>query len=116
MTSSLKSSVILLNKGLQIIGLAYKAGKLVTGEDKVLRMLKQNKLCLVLVAKDASPKTRDKFDRKAYFYKTPINLDYTCDELSQSIGKPMIKILGLTDKGFFEALKRNLNGGAMHES
>jgi ribosomal protein L7Ae-like RNA K-turn-binding protein len=108
--------VILLNKGLNIIGLAFKAGKLATGEDQVLRLLKKKKLQLVLVAKDASPKTIDKFSRKGYFYETPLNLDYTCDELSHAIGKPMIKILGLIDKGFFEALKRNLNGGAMHES
>ncbi|HEY8395949.1 MAG TPA: ribosomal L7Ae/L30e/S12e/Gadd45 family protein [Bacilli bacterium] len=105
-----------MNKGLQTIGLAYKAGKLITGEEQVLRMLKQNKLSLVLVANDASPKTIERFKRKVYFYKTPINLDYTCDELSHSVGKPMIKILGLTDKEFFKALKRNFNGGAMNES
>ncbi|MDD4000002.1 MAG: ribosomal L7Ae/L30e/S12e/Gadd45 family protein [Bacilli bacterium] len=105
-----------MNKGLNIIGLAYKAGKLVTGEDRVLRSLKKGKLHLVLVAKDASPKTIDKFSKKGFYYKTPLNLDYTCDELSHSIGKPMVKILAITDKGFFEALKRNLNGGATDES
>lgn len=108
--------MILLNKGLQTIGLAYRAGKLITGEEKVLKMLKSNKLCLVLVAKDASPKTIEKFQKKAYFYKTPLNLDYTCEELSRSVGKPMAKIIGLLDAGFYKALKANLNGGAMYES
>jgi ribosomal protein L7Ae-like RNA K-turn-binding protein len=99
--------VILLPKnGLNILGLAYKAGKLVVGEDAVLRMLKLKKLKLVLIAKDSSPKTIDKFDRKGFFYQTPISLEYTCEELSQALGKPMCKILGLTDQGFLEALIR----------
>lgn len=98
--------ILLPEKGLDLLGLAYKAGKLVVGEDAVLRMLKMKKLKLILIAKDSSPKTIDKFDRKGFFYQTPINLDYTCGDLSQALGKPMCKILGLTDQGFLEALIR----------
>lgn len=108
--------MILLNKGLKTLGLAFRAGKVITGEEQVLRMLRQKKLSLVLVAKDASPKTIERFQRKTHFYETPINLDFTHDELSRSVGKPLVKIMGLIDPGLFEALKRNLNGGAMHES
>jgi ribosomal protein L7Ae-like RNA K-turn-binding protein len=100
--------ILLIKKGLDVLGLAHKAGKVVVGEEAVLKSLKQNRLKLVLVAKDASPRTIDKFDKKCFFYQTPINLEYTYDELSHAIGKPMCKILGLTDQGFSEILKSKL--------
>ena len=100
---------------LNLLGLAKRAGKLVSGEDTVLRMLKQNKIKIVFVANDASEKQIDKFDKKTYFYKTKMNNDFSCDEISSAIGKPMCKILGVTDQGFLEALNKSLNGGAINE-
>jgi len=102
-------------KVLNILGLAYRARKLIAGEDTVLRMLRLKKLQIVFVAKDASSNTIDKYDKKCYFYDTPMNNEYTCDELSRAIGKPMCKILAITDRGFLEALQKNLNGGALNE-
>lgn len=108
---------MLLNKQqvLNLLGLARRAGKLVSGEDTVLRMLKQNKVKIVFVANDASEKQIDKFNKKTYFYKTKMNNDFTCDELSSAIGKPMCKMLGITDQGFLDALNKRLNGGAINE-
>lgn len=100
---------------LNLLGLAKRAGKLVAGEDTVLRLLKQNKLKIVFVAADASEKQIDKFNKKCYFYKTQFNNDYTCDELSCAIGKPMCKILAITDQGFLDALNKSFSGGAINE-
>lgn len=100
---------------LNLLGLARRAGKLVAGEDTVLRMLKQKKLKIVFVASDASPKQLDNFNKKCFYYKTNINNIFTCDELSNAIGKPMCKFLGVTDQGFLDALNKSLNGGATNE-
>ena len=100
---------------LSLLGLAKRAGKLIAGEDSVLRLLKLNKLKIVFVANDASEKQKDKFIKKSYFYKTQLNNDYSCDQLSSAIGKPMCKILGITDQGFLDALNKSLNGGANNE-
>jgi ribosomal protein L7Ae-like RNA K-turn-binding protein len=99
---------------LQLLGLAYRARKISTGEDAVLRLLKQNKIKIVFVAKDASPNTIDQFDKKCYFYNTKMNNDYTCDELSKAVGKTMCKILAVTDQGFSDALMKYF-GGAVNE-
>lgn len=93
---------------LDLLGLARRSGKLVAGEDTVLRLLKQNKLKIVFVASDASIKQIDKFDKKCFFYETKMNNDFSCDELSKAIGKPMCKILAITDQGFLDALNKSL--------
>lgn len=109
--------VILLNdKVLSILGIAKSAGKIVAGSDTVERLLKQNKLHYVFIANDASVRTIDRFVKKCFHHKTSVNTDYSCDELSKSIGKPMVKILGLIDAGFASSLKKHLNGGVMNES
>lgn len=100
---------------LNIIGLAYRARKVITGEDTVLRLLKQNKFKIVFVASDAAIRTIDKFEKKCFYYKTPLNINYNTAELSNAVGKPMCKILAITDQGFFDALMKSLNGGAINE-
>lgn len=108
---------MLLNrqKVLNLLGLAKRAGMLVSGEDTVLKLLRQNKLKIVFIASDASDKQIDKFDKKCFFYNTQMNNDFTCDELSSAIGTPMRKILAITDQGFLDALNKSLNGGAINE-
>ncbi len=92
-------------KVLNLLGIANKAGCIVTGEDNVANALSKNKLKIVFVANDASERTIDKFVKKCYFYKVVCNLDLSSEELSSALGKPR-KIVGLTDKGFFDALER----------
>lgn len=96
---------------LNILGLAYRAQKVTTGDKEVLRAIKQNRAKLVFVASDASEKTFDRFDKKCYFYNIKMNTEYTTDELSNAIGKPLCKIIAITDEGFQEALIKNFNGG-----
>lgn len=100
---------------LNLLGLARRAGKLVAGEDTVLKLLRQNKLKIVFVANDASDRQIDKFDKKCFFYNTKMNNSFSCSEISNAIGKPMCKILGITDQGFLDALNKSLDGGAINE-
>lgn len=100
---------------LNLLGLARRARKLVAGEDTVIRYLKDRKIKIVFVASDASEKQIDKFDKKCFFYETKMNNEFTSSELSNAIGKQNIKILGITDQGFLDALNKSLDGGAINE-
>lgn len=93
-------------KKLNLLGLANRAGKITTGEDLVIKSMQHGKAKIVFVASDASSATIDKFDKKCFFYKVPCILDFDTDELSRAIGKPMRKIIALTDKGFCDAFKK----------
>ena len=90
-------------KALNLLGLAQRAGFIVTGEDNVEKSLQKQKLKIVFVASDASSNTIDKFVKKCYFYKVECNLDFDTQELAKALGKPR-KIVGLTDQGFYETL------------
>lgn len=91
-------------KFLNLLGITHRAGKLISGEGAVTTTLQNNQAHLVLVANDASLRTKDKFNKKCFFYNVQILDDFTCDELSKSIGKPMRKIIAVTDRGFAKAL------------
>lgn len=95
-------------KVLNLLGLAYKAKKIINGEENVISALRQGKCKIVFVASDASSKTIDRLEKKCFFYKVIINKDFSTDELSMSIGKGLVKIMALTDQGFFDSLNKLL--------
>lgn len=101
--------VIDKNKLLNLLGLAQKSGNLVSGTDTVIENLKADKLFIVFVGNDSSEKTIDNFKRKCYFYHVEVNLDFSSNELSQAIGKERA-IIGIADKGFFNAIKKYIRG------
>lgn len=92
-------------KVLNLLGIASRAGCIVTGEDNVAIAMSKNKLKIVFVAKDASERTIDKFDKKCYFYKVVCSLEFSSEELSSALGKPR-KIIAVSDKGFYDAIER----------
>lgn len=93
------------DKILNLLGLAQRAGYIISGEESVEVALTKHTVKIVFVANDASAKTRDKFMRKCYFYHVECNTDYSSEELSKALGKPR-KIVGLIDQGFYVALER----------
>jgi ribosomal protein L7Ae-like RNA K-turn-binding protein len=103
-------------KALNLIGLAYRAKKVTRGEDSTLSALQTQKTTLVFVAKDASERTKDQFLKKCFFYHVPVSFDFSTEELSKAIGRPMCKIMAITDQGFQKALEKILNRGEENES
>ncbi len=99
----------MINKLLNLLGLAQKAGKVVSGEDTVLDAIRKKQAKIVFVAKDATLNTVDKFDKKCFFYKIEINTELTSDEISHSIGKTR-KIIAITDEGFYKLIKKSIGG------
>ena len=85
-------------KKLQLLGLALRAGRLISGEELTIRSIQKNEAKLVIVASDASENTREKMKNKCQFYNVPISTEFTSDEISQSIGKNR-SICAFTDKG-----------------
>lgn len=99
----------LVNKPQQILnllGLANKARKTAAGEQEVLRMMPHAKL--LFVAADASERTRDRFEKKCYFYGTVLVTGFSGEQLAKATGKPLCKIIAVTDQGFSEAIKTYL--------
>ncbi|MBD8497105.1 L7Ae/L30e/S12e/Gadd45 family ribosomal protein [Paenibacillus arenosi] len=96
------------NKVLSQLGLAQRAGKLVSGDDIVFKAIRNSQARLVIVAGDASENTKKKFKDKCNTYNVPLVIGFTRDELGESIGKLDRVILGVTDKGFASLMHNGL--------
>lgn len=97
-----------MDKVLNLLGIAKKAGKLVMGADSVLGVFPSKKIKLLFLASDVSDATRDKFDKKAFFYQIRVVDNYTTSELSAALGVTQIKLVGVIDQGFAEALVKKI--------
>jgi len=105
-----------MNKILNYIGIARRAGFLISGTDAVIESLK-NKARLVFIASDASNGTTEKLEKKCFFYHVDINKDYSTDELAIASGYNNPKVLAITDKGICESIKKLIEErGINHES
>lgn len=97
-----------LNKQLSLLGLAMKAGKVVSGEFAVEKHVKEGKAYLVLVAEDASNNTRKSAHDMCTFYKVPIYDIGTKEELGRAIGKEYRALIAVTDENFAQAMTKKL--------
>jgi ribosomal protein L7Ae-like RNA K-turn-binding protein len=88
------------NKELSRLGLAMRAGKLVSGEETVLKAIRGGEAKLVIVAADASDNTRKKLADKCGSYGVPLVVGYTRFELGWAVGKPERVMFAVTDQGF----------------
>lgn len=85
---------------LSIIGLATKAGKVVSGEFSVEKAVKSGKAFLVIVSEDASDNTKKMFTNMCAFYNVPMYLYGNKETLGKSMGKEMRASAALLDEGF----------------
>ena len=105
-------------KVLNMIGLATKAGKTVSGEFSTEKAVKTGKAWLVIVSEEASDNTRKMFTNMCTYYKVPLYFFGTKEELGHSMGKEMRASVAVLDSGLAKALVKQLNqnGGGKHES
>ncbi|MCP0886026.1 YlxQ-related RNA-binding protein [Ligilactobacillus sp. WILCCON 0076] len=93
---------------LNLLGLARRASKIVTGEDMVLKQIRSQKVFLVFVANDAGPNTRKKFTDKCHSYNVTFSDVFTQAELSVAIGQKR-SIVAVCDTGFSKKMRQLLS-------
>ncbi len=99
------------NKILGLIGLAARARKISFGTDSVEQEIKKKKVNLIIVAKDSSERTKNKFQKLSEEYKIPILIIEEIDTLSKAIGKSNKAIIGIKDINFSNEIQKINNGG-----
>lgn len=90
-----------MDKTLSTLGLAYRAKKLVLGEE-VLNQIGDIKL--IIIANDISENSRERFLKKCNFYNIEYIDRFTSSEISNALGKNNVKVVGIADEGFKESL------------
>ena len=90
------------------LGLAMKAGKLVSGEFMTERAIRDGDARLVVVAQDASPGTKKKFTDSCTFYRVPILFTADKETLGRAVGKHERASLAVTDEGLAASVRNNI--------
>jgi len=90
---------------LNMIGLAYRAGKCSLGEESILKDIRSNRAKLVLLASDIGPQTKKKMTDKCNYYEVPFLMADDRETLSNAIGKSHRVAIAILDKGFAERIK-----------
>ena len=105
-------------KLLNLIGLATKAGKTVSGEFSTEKAVKTGKAWLVIVSAEAAENTKKQFANMCAYYKVPIYFFGGKEELGHAMGKEFRASLAVLDEGLSKAMVKqlNLNGGSEYES
>lgn len=91
------------------LGLAMKAGRVVSGEFMTEKAIRDQKAYLVIVAEDASANTKKKFMNSCSFYQVPYAVFGDKNTLGNALGKQFRASLAVTDRGFARSLGKNLD-------
>lgn len=92
-----------------LIGLAQRAGKLLSGEGTVESALRRGKVKMLILAEDASANTTKFFMNLAAGAHVPIYVCGTKEELGLAIGKSHRSAVAVTDVNFVRGLKAYLS-------
>lgn len=88
--------------------MAMRAGKLVTGDETVLKAVRGGKAKLVIVAGDASDNTKKKFRDKCNSYNVAMAVALDRESIGSAIGKAERVLVAVTDQGFASMIESGL--------
>jgi len=94
---------------MNLLGLANRARKVISGEELVLKEVRNHKAKLVLISEDASPNTMKKVTDKCHFYHVPVVKVKDRYQLGLAIGKGQRVVVAVIDQGFAEKLHQMLD-------
>jgi len=98
------------NRIYSFLGLATKAGRVISGEDACQRAMKAGRVVLVIVAEDASENTRKKFANLCKNRNVALRFFGEKALLGKSIGKEVRSVIAVTDKKFAGRLIELIDG------
>ncbi len=99
----------MINKAFGMIGLATRAGKLVSGEFSTEKAVKDGKAYLVIVATDASDNTKKLFSDKTLYYNVPLRVFGTKEALGTAMGKKFRASIAVTDSNFAVQIMKQID-------
>jgi ribosomal protein L7Ae-like RNA K-turn-binding protein len=95
-----------MDKALRLLGLAMRAGKVVSGEEIVLAAIRSGEAKLVFLSTDAAKNTEKRVTDKCSSYQVPLIRAATRQELGHAIGKGERVVVAVTDEGFARSLAK----------
>lgn len=94
---------------MQLLGLAARARKIISGEELVVKEIRNGNAKLVLVASDAAQNSSKKIIDKCMYYNVEYHVFGDRYDLGHATGKESRVALAITDSGFAKKLSSLLN-------
>ena len=91
------------------LGFASRARKLQTGYNTVLGLIEKRKARLVIVAEDASERSKKAYTDMCTFYETKLCVYGTKETLGHILGKEIRTALAVTDEALAETIEQKMN-------
>ena len=98
-----------MDKILNLISLAAKAGKVKTGEFLTTKTLQEGYAWLVIIATDTSEKSTKRLEGISENYGCKSIIYGTKEELGHYTGKEFKSVICITDKGLADAILKKLD-------
>ena len=98
-------------KILGLIGLSARARRVCFGADSVEMQIKKRKVYILIISKEASNRTKEKFMNLSKEYDIPVIIAGEIDELSKAIGKSNKAVIGIEDRNLSKEIKKISDGG-----
>lgn len=95
--------------GLSLVGLAQRAGKIVSGDATLETYLRRGDGALLIIAADCGRNNREKYEHLAKREHIPYLVHGTAEELGQAVGKARRVALLVTDAGLAAAIRQRLD-------
>ena len=89
-----------------MLGLAKRAGKVVSGADAVIDRVRTKSAFLVIISSDVSEATNKRITDKCNFYETTKIIYGTSEVNGKTIGKADVAAIAVTDKNFADTILR----------
>ena len=93
---------------LKLIGLAKRAGKVMSGSYQVEQAIRKRQARLVLVAQDASDNTKKHFRNQCAFRQILLGCTGSKESLGHAIGQKERSCLAITDDNLAAAVRKRL--------
>lgn len=93
------------------MGIATKAGKVAFGTEAVIELIEKKKAKLVVIAEDASDKSKENITYLCNKNQIPIAVFGTIETISRAIGKPNKAVISIKDKNLGEEIYKIICGG-----
>lgn len=98
-------------KVLGLLGLCTKAGDICFGTDACIDLITKKKIKLLIVAEDASDRTKRNLEFICNNNDTKICFYGKIEELSKAIGRNNKAVIGIKNKNFANQIEKIINGG-----
>ncbi|MCC3357431.1 YlxQ family RNA-binding protein [Bacillus sp. REN16] len=92
-----------------LLGLANRARKVISGEELVVKEIRNGNAKLVLLSEDASANTTKKITDKSTYYQVQLRTVSDRYTLGHSIGKDARVVVAITESGFAKKISHLLD-------